>query len=79
MIAVDYAPGFEERAGRATPLARCAAFIADLVARLRRPPTLRTTDPAFGRLVEPEASRLRRDHPDDWAAGSALLAVSGLA
>ena len=79
MIAVDFAAGFERRAAGATPLARYAAFIADLVARFRRSPTLRMGDQGLSHLIDHEVSRLRRDQPEAWAAGLTLLEASGLA
>jgi hypothetical protein len=79
MIAVDFAPGFEQRAAAATPLARYAAFIADLATRFQRSPTLRMGDQGLSQLVDREVSRLRRDEPEAWAAGLTLLEVSGVA
>jgi hypothetical protein len=78
MVAVDYAPGFEGLAAAATPLARYAAFLADLSARLERSPDLRTTEPALWHLIDHEARRLQHDHPEDWTAGVALLDAAGL-
>lgn len=78
MVAVDYAPGFEQAAAAATPLARYAAFVADLVARFTRSRALEATEQSLHQLIEHEGSRLRRDQPDDWAAGLALLEASGL-
>lgn len=78
MVAVDYAPGFEQSAAAATPLARYAAFVAELVARFTRSRALQTTEQALYQLMEREGSHLRRDHPNDWAAGLALLEASGL-
>lgn len=78
MVAVDYAPGFEGLAAAATPRARYAAFIADLVSRFTRSSALRSSEGALWQLIEHEASRLREEHPDDWTAGGALLEASGL-
>jgi hypothetical protein len=78
MVAVDYAPGFEQQAAAATPLARYAAFVADLEARFSGSRALQTTDQAMYHLVEHEGSHLRGEHPGDWAAGLVLLDVSGL-
>ena len=78
MVAVDYAPGFEPAAAAATPLARYAAFLAELGTRFARSPGLRATDPRLWHLIDHEASGLQRDHPDEWSAGLALLRASGL-
>jgi len=79
MVAVDYAPGFEALAAAASPLARYAAFVADLDTRFAASPGLRTTEPGLWHLIDHEAARLRRDHATDLAAGQALLQASGLA
>ena len=78
MVAVDYAPGFEALAAAASPLARYAAFVADLEARFVASPGLRTTEADLWHLIDHEAARLRRDHATDLAAGQALLDASGL-
>lgn len=78
MVAVDYAPGFEQVAAAATPLARYSAFVADLVARFDRSRALETTEQSLHQLMEHEGAHLRQDHPDAWAAGLALLEASGL-
>ena len=78
MVAVDYAPGFEQTAAAATPLARYAAFVADLVARFAHSRALEATEQTLHQLMEHEASHLQQDHPVDWTAGLALLEASGL-
>jgi hypothetical protein len=78
MVAVDYAPGFEALAAAATPLARYAAFVADVSARLGRSPGLRTSEPALWHLIHHESERLRQQYPEDWTAGAALLDAAGL-
>ena len=78
MVAVDFTPGFEQRAAAATPLARYAAFVADLVARFEGSRALQTTEQSLYQLMAHERSHLRRDHPEDWAGGLALLEASGL-
>jgi hypothetical protein len=78
MVAVDYAPGFEQAAAEATPRARYAAFVADLVARFARSRALEATEQSLHQLMEHEGSHLQREHPVDWAAGLALLQASGL-
>ena len=78
MVAIDYAPGFERAAAVATPLTRYAAFLAELGVRFARSAGLRTTDPRLWHLIGHESERVRRLHPDDWAAGAVLLHASGL-
>jgi hypothetical protein len=78
MVAVDYAPGFEQLAADATPLARYSAFVADLDGRFRRSEALRLTEPALHQLMDHERAHLLKDHADDWTAGLALLEASGL-
>ena len=78
MVAIDYAPGFERAAASATPLTRYAAFLAELDLRFARSAGLRTTDPRLWHLISHESERMRRLHPDDWAAGEGLLEASGL-
>jgi len=79
MVAVDYSPGFEQAAAAATPLARYAAFVADLGARFAHSRALQTTEEAFHQLMEHEAAHIRQEHPEDWVAGGRLLQASGLA
>lgn len=78
MIAVDYAAEFERRITESRPLARYAAFVADTSARYRPAAALRNAHPAFWILLASEEERLRRDHPDEWAAGVALAEAAGL-
>ncbi len=77
LVTVDYLPGFEERLAVATPLARYAAFIQDAEQRDREMRVASSEDRPFAATVRCEAARLRRDHPDEWRAGTALLAEVG--
>jgi hypothetical protein len=79
LLAVDYEPGFEALVAAAEPLARYAAFISDCTARYRARPALRLGQPDMSALTETEEGRLRREHPDAWAAGDRLLTASRLA
>lgn len=74
LVAVDYAPGFEGRLARAHPIARYAAFVGDEVARFRTSTDLRVGQADLWALIEAEERRLRRDYPDAWSEGTALLA-----
>ena len=76
MVAVDYAPGFEQRVAAADPPTRYAAFVADLTDRYRREPELRSARTDLWHLLEAEGSRLQRESPDTWAAGLALHAAA---
>ncbi len=76
-IAVDYAPGFEARVGRAEPVARFSCFLADLAHRYGASPELRATDPGLWQLIQSEEARLRREHRHAWADGLELLAAAG--
>jgi hypothetical protein len=75
-IAVDYTAGFESRVAAAGPLARYAAFVADLMARFRRSSELREAHPCLRALMGAEEQRLLRDHAADHAAGMALLELA---
>ena len=79
LIAVDYEPGFEALVAAAEPLARYTAFVADCTARYRASIARRLDQPDMCALIEAEERRLRRDHPEAWAAGDLLLAASRLA
>jgi hypothetical protein len=72
IVAVDYTPGFEARAAAVDPVTRYAAFIGDLVARYRRSATLRNNNLDLWVVIQSEAHRLERDHPEAWAAGLEL-------
>jgi len=72
-VAVDYLSGFEARLAAATPVARYAAFLIDLVAQYRRSDRLRSSEAPLATLVEGEARRLRTAHRTDWLAGEALV------
>jgi hypothetical protein len=73
LVTVDYVPGFEERLGETSPLARYAAFLQDAEARDQSLPIGARDLRPFARTVRYEASRLRADHPDEWRDGAALL------
>jgi hypothetical protein len=79
LIAVDYEPGFEALVAAAAPLARYAAFVADCTARYRASTARRHDQPDMCALTQAEERRLRREHPEAWAAGDQLLAASRLA
>jgi hypothetical protein len=72
ILAVDFTPGFEARAATADPVTRYAAFIADLLPRYRKSPTLREQHAELWVIVQSEAHRLERDHPAEWTAGVAM-------
>lgn len=73
LVAVDYAPGFEARLADASPVARYAAFVGDLVGRYRTNVALRSGHPELWALLEADGRRLRLDHALEWADGRALL------
>ena len=79
LVAVDYEPGFEALVAAAEPLARYAAFVADCTARYRASSSRRLDQPDMWALMEAEERRLRREHPEAWAAGDQLLTASRLA
>lgn len=72
LVAVDYAPGFETRLAEASPLARYAAFVSDLVGRYRTNSALRSGHPELWSLLEVDQRRMQLDHELEWAAGDAL-------
>jgi hypothetical protein len=72
LLAVDYAPGFEARAARADPVTRYAAFVADAMTRYRAGPILRAQQPELWQVLRSEERHLQANHPDEWAAGTAL-------
>lgn len=72
LLAVDYAPGFEGRAGEADPIARYASFVTDAMARYRASPLLRAGQSDLWTLLQAEERRLRANNPTEWAAGEAL-------
>jgi hypothetical protein len=76
MVAVDYAPGFEALVAAADPIARYAAFVADLVDRYRRSDALRTAHPGLWALLPAEERRLRREHEPEFVEGLNLLAAA---
>lgn len=74
LVAVDFVPGFEARLAQATPVARYAAFVCDLLGRYQASPELRSGHPELWALIRAEGRRLRSDHPVEWSDGIALLA-----
>lgn len=72
LLAVDYAPGFEDRTGQAGPVARYAAFLVDALARYRTSPLLRLEQPELWTLLWAEERRLKTTDPAAWEAGEAL-------
>jgi hypothetical protein len=72
LLAVDFAPGFEDRAGRAGPVARYAAFLVDALARYRASPLLRLQQPELWTLLRAEERRVKASDPSAWTAGQAL-------
>jgi hypothetical protein len=72
LLAVDFSPGFEDRVGRAHPVARYAAFLADALARYRTSPLLRIQQPDLWALLRAEERRLQASDPSAWTAGEAL-------
>jgi hypothetical protein len=79
LVAVDYVPGFETRLAHASPVARFAAFVGDLLGRYRASPDLRAGHPELAALIEAEERTLRREHAGAWAEGLALLEAMGRA
>jgi hypothetical protein len=75
--AIDVRPRLEERLCQVDPRARYAAFLGDVVGRYRRSPSLRAEDARAWTLLQSEETRLRRDAPDAWRTGSAILAEIG--
>ena len=73
LLAVDYGAGFEDLAGRASPVSRYAAFVVDAMARYRASPRLRGEQPELWTLLRCEERRLIAKNPTEWAAGEALL------
>jgi hypothetical protein len=72
LLAVDFAPGFEERIAQADPVARYAAFLVDALARYRTSPLLRLEQPELWTLLLAEERRLKASDPSAWRAGEAL-------
>ena len=76
LLAVDYAPAFEDRAARADPVTRYAAFLADTMARYRASPVLRAEQADLWTMLLPEERRIRAHHPTEWAAGNTLRSAA---
>jgi hypothetical protein len=72
LLAVDYAPGFEDRMTQADPVARYAAFVVDTLARYRTSPLMRLEQPELWTLLLAEERRLKASDPSAWRAGEAL-------
>ncbi len=79
LVAVDFIPDFEAHLAVASPLARYAAFLGDVVGRYRTSWALRSGHPELWLLLEAEERRLQRDHPAEWSQGLALLREAELA
>jgi hypothetical protein len=75
--AIDVRPGLEQRLCQVDPRVRYAAFLGDVVGRYRRSPSLRASDPQAWTLLEAEEMRLRRDDPERWRTGAAILEEIG--
>ena len=75
--AIDVRPGLEPRLAQVDPRIRYAAFLGDVVGRYRRSASLRLADPASWTLLEAEEARLRRDEPERWRTGLAILEEVG--
>jgi hypothetical protein len=73
LVTVDYIPGFEGRLAEATPLGRYAAFIRDAEQQERILALAAPGSRPFAMTVRTEAARLRREHPEAWEDGAALL------
>jgi hypothetical protein len=73
VAAVDVRPDLEPRFAAVDPLVRYAAFLADVVARYRTCPDLRDLNPHVYGLLLAEESLMRREHADEWAAGTGML------
>jgi hypothetical protein len=76
VAAVDTYPALEARLSAADPLVRYCVFLADVVARYRSSPDLRTVDPTVWTLLRAEESLMRLEHPDAWQEGSDILTES---
>jgi hypothetical protein len=75
--AIDVRPGLEPRLSQVDPRVRYAAFLGDVVGRYRRSAQLRAADPEAWTLLEGEEQRLRRDDPERWRTGMAILEEVG--
>lgn len=69
---IGYAPGFEEEAADAGPVARYAAFLSDALERYRESPVLRVMDPDLWTLLRAEEGRVQSEHRSEWAQGQHL-------
>ena len=72
LLAVNYGAGFEDLAGKASPVSRYAAFLVDAMARYRASARLRGEQPELWTLLRSEERRLMTNDPTEWAAGKAL-------
>jgi hypothetical protein len=75
LVTVDYAPGFEAQLASASPLARYAAFLQERLSLERQMGERDVDEGSFVWTVRTESLWIRRDHPDDWDAGTRLLAA----
>jgi hypothetical protein len=74
VAAVDIHPELESRLAAADPFVRYAAFLGEVVGRYRVSPDLRALNPRVWTLLRSEESLMRREHPDAWQTGAAILA-----
>ena len=74
MVPVDFQPGAEARIGETTPAGLYAAAVQLTDRRLNATASLREYDGALDEAVNTAVHRLRRDAPDAWSEGEALLA-----
>lgn len=72
-VPIDYSEGAEILVGRASPLALYSAMLAEALPRLRKSAPLRRVQHGFFRFADREATRLKQEAPEEWAAGEALL------
>ena len=72
--AVDVDPALESRLACADPFVRYAAFLGEVVGRYRRSADLRALNAGVWTLLHGEASLMRREHPEAWESGAAILA-----
>jgi hypothetical protein len=74
LAAVDVDSALESQLACADPVVRYAAFLGEVVARYRQSADLRALNPDVWTLLHGEASLMRREHPDAWQSGAAILA-----
>ncbi len=72
-VPVDFQPGAEARIGEASPEGLYAAAVGFADRRLNATTSLREYDVALDEAVNTAVHRLRRDAPEAWSEGEALL------